>query len=694
MRATLRSRMADGPNGVDSDCAGNAPCGVGTRSPPSATTSTCARSLLSTSTRLLVLNFGVLIGLAKNCPGSGPPITHRPASRSSRVGSPARWTCCVRLPRVWRQPAARRRDRVHLAACASIDAELRARAAGTSSSSIVGGRWEDLSRFTNYDVRGYGSTLPDNAQIRRVAAERPRDMHDAFSLWAGVEQVETGDDQIVRLGARLGVETSSLDDERTSALHDRADVVHDRCRREPGHDSGRRSSCRARTASSTSRRRSTSPTARSIPRSHRVHRLGLRLTRRWAATRYGRASPSRRADGTYGRLEQAVRFGIRYGALSSSRRSSSTVPPVCSAAGRCKRSSSEAAGAAFAIAGRDAGKLDALGAELAATAARAAHRPDRRGPSPWCARSSPGARVVINCAGPLGTLGEAGARGRNRRGCALPRSRRRSGRSRMRPTSATNRPHVGVPAWSRSRARRSTVPSATGRRRGPRSTCVAPRILGGDLLRDTAPIERLAADRPARGHRDQLRLRLTSCCRPRRPAPGVRAVASARGLAIWRRDRWEEVVPAAERRRINAGVEMGGHREVVSFLGGEVVSIPRHIAARRGADLSRRPRAVPPRPPALRFLAARDAVRAAPAPPSVARGVQRRPTTSTRARGSRSSRRSAVASLTRVVIEGSDHYRVSDQRGFCGARRSRCAAPIPILAARDNAARTPRRAAR
>jgi len=47
----------------------------------------------------------------------------------------------------------------------------------------------------------------------------------------------------------------------------------------------------------------------------------------------------------------------------------------------------------------------------------------------------------------------------------------------------------------------------------------------------------------------------------------------------WRRDRWESVPAAAEKRRINAGPELG-EREVVSFPAGDVISIPRHIAVK------------------------------------------------------------------------------------------------------------------
>ena len=52
----------------------------------------------------------------------------------------------------------------------------------------------------------------------------------------------------------------------------------------------------------------------------------------------------------------------------------------------------------------------------------------------------------------------------------------------------------------------------------------------------------------------------------------------ARGL-VWRRDRWDPIAPAAARRRVNAGPAMGGERDVVSFPGGDVITVPRHVAA-------------------------------------------------------------------------------------------------------------------
>jgi len=52
----------------------------------------------------------------------------------------------------------------------------------------------------------------------------------------------------------------------------------------------------------------------------------------------------------------------------------------------------------------------------------------------------------------------------------------------------------------------------------------------------------------------------------------------SRGL-VWRRDRWESCAPAAERRHVNAGPEMGGVRDVSSFPGGDVITVPRHVDA-------------------------------------------------------------------------------------------------------------------
>jgi hypothetical protein len=114
------------------------------------------------------------------------------------------------------------------------------------------------------------------------------------------------------------------------------------------------------------------------------------------------------------------------------------------------------------------------------------------------------------------------------------------------------------------------------------SVCAAERsdilrdvTLDGELVR-TLPRDRIAEAKPL----DDLAVNYVFDDLVLSPA-GQRAVFAglhARGLA-WRRDRWEPCVPAAETRRVNAGLEMGGERVVTSFPGGDVISLPRHVAA-------------------------------------------------------------------------------------------------------------------
>lgn len=96
---------------------------------------------------------------------------------------------------------------------ASADAELRARLP-LELDLHVGGRWEDLSRFTDYDVRAYSSTLALHGIPEWTI--RPRGMHDAFAGWAGIEQVDHG--QLVLLGGRAGFETAAVNRSQTSPL--------------------------------------------------------------------------------------------------------------------------------------------------------------------------------------------------------------------------------------------------------------------------------------------------------------------------------------------------------------------------------------------------------------------------------------------------------------------------------------------
>jgi hypothetical protein len=195
-----------GPGGVDSDC-GGAPCGV---SNPQATENDdidVTSPTLSTS-NLAVTIGGVMqiahdiwLGVAYHTP---PGF----AVQSELAGS-------VRVTRAPRDGGAilAGDSVVVIQFPASVDAEVRARLP-LQLDLHVGGRWEDLSRLTAYDVRMYGSTLAHNGI--REWVERPRGMHDSFAGWAGVEQVDTG--QTFLFGGRVGFETSAVPAARTSPI--------------------------------------------------------------------------------------------------------------------------------------------------------------------------------------------------------------------------------------------------------------------------------------------------------------------------------------------------------------------------------------------------------------------------------------------------------------------------------------------
>jgi hypothetical protein len=227
----------------------------------------------------------------------------------------------------------------------------------------------------------------------------------------------------------------------------------------------------------------------------------------------------------------------------------------------------EAAGASFAIAGRDAAALGELAREFPAAVVRVAALDD-------LAHAFDDAKVVLSCAGPASTTNEplvvaamaAGAHyvdlggeqawlhGAYERYESLAR---RAGRVALSGAGIDCALGDWAAAWAAA------------------YVCGLPRDLDDDAVR-TGPVARLADDRPL----DDIAVSYVFDDLVLSPS-GQRAAFDglhARGLA-WRRDRWELVAPAAERRRINAGIELGGDREVVSFPGGDVITIPRHLAA-------------------------------------------------------------------------------------------------------------------
>jgi hypothetical protein len=199
-----------GPGGVTSDC-GGAPCGLGN---PEATEryDLDVRSP-SLSTSNLRVNIGAIYQLSRDLWLAVGYHTPPGLAVQTELGGH------VTIARAPRDVASGVADRavnrgqavVEIQFPASADAELRVRLPHALDLH-VGGRWEDLSRLSAYDVRAYGSTIPRNGIPEWTV--RPRRMHDAFAAWAGVEQLDTGG--AWTFGARIGGETSAVTDARTS----------------------------------------------------------------------------------------------------------------------------------------------------------------------------------------------------------------------------------------------------------------------------------------------------------------------------------------------------------------------------------------------------------------------------------------------------------------------------------------------
>lgn len=196
-----------GLNGITSDCSG-APCGFGNPLATERYDVSVRSPYLSTSN--FIVNLGIAFAITRDVwigvayhspPGLGVQTTLagsmdvRQAPRDG--GAMLRGDATVFIS----QPA-------------SADAELRAKLQG-SLDLHIGLRWQDLSRFQHYDVRGYGTALRTANTPEWTL--RPRGLHDPLAVWAGVEQRNLGS-WWYRVGARIGMETSSLDDARTSPL--------------------------------------------------------------------------------------------------------------------------------------------------------------------------------------------------------------------------------------------------------------------------------------------------------------------------------------------------------------------------------------------------------------------------------------------------------------------------------------------
>ena len=203
-----------GPRGVDSDCGGHA-CGV--EDPAAAERYDIhARSLTPFSD--YIVNLGLAYQLAQNVWLAAAYHTAPGNAIQSELHGSSEVTLA---PRDGGQTLAGY-STVYASLPASVDAELRARLR-QDLDLHVGFRWEDLSRFSAYDVRTYGDSYIGTGVPEWT--ERARGMHDPFAVWAGVEQVDTGAPIVLlgyelplRFGARIGYETSSVDDARISPL--------------------------------------------------------------------------------------------------------------------------------------------------------------------------------------------------------------------------------------------------------------------------------------------------------------------------------------------------------------------------------------------------------------------------------------------------------------------------------------------
>jgi short subunit dehydrogenase-like uncharacterized protein len=224
-------------------------------------------------------------------------------------------------------------------------------------------------------------------------------------------------------------------------------------------------------------------------------------------------------------------------------------------------------GVALVIAGRRADAIDALGAKLpsADKAIASLREPEA------LVRAFSGAKVVVNCAGPLGEIGEpvvvaalaAGAHYVDLGGDQTylhdlferhDSTARRAGR-------------VVVPGCA--------VDCLLG---DLAAAWAAQHVCGvsddGDAVR-TGPVTRLAEDRPL----DEVTVSYVFDDLVLSPG-SQKALFGALGTRalVWKRDRWEQA--SSSHKRVNAGTLFGGERDAISFPGGDVLTIPRHVAAR------------------------------------------------------------------------------------------------------------------
>jgi hypothetical protein len=206
--------QGNGPGGVTSAC-GSSACGVGNPLATEYYNINVRTPYVSVDT--LVVNLGFVIQL----PGKDTFLAiagHEPLGNSLTTSLSGTMDV-TQAPRAGGD-VIHGGATVNIAEPLSADVEFRTRVASGMRDwpgpldLHVGATMEDLSRLQAYDVRSYGATLAD-AGIPEVT-DKTFGFHIPFAMWAGVEQVDSG--QPLRVGARLGYETSSVSNEQTSAM--------------------------------------------------------------------------------------------------------------------------------------------------------------------------------------------------------------------------------------------------------------------------------------------------------------------------------------------------------------------------------------------------------------------------------------------------------------------------------------------